>query len=52
MNRKRVKAEEIVNKLREAEVLLSKRQIVARACKQIDVTMDMSRAYKCPVGDL
>ena len=38
MNRKRFKAEEIVNKLREADVLLSKGQTVARACKQIGVT--------------
>ncbi len=38
MNRKRFKAEEIVNKLREADVLLSKGQSVARACKQIGVT--------------
>ncbi len=52
MNRNRFNAEEIVNKLRKAAVLLSKRQIVARACKQIDVTMDMSRACERPVGDL
>ena len=38
MNRKRFKAEEIVNKLREADVLLSKGQTVAQACKQIGVT--------------
>ena len=38
MNRKRFKAEEIVNKLREADVLLSKGYSVARACKQIGVT--------------
>ena len=38
MNRKRFKAEEIVNKLREADVLLSKGQTVAHACKQIGVT--------------
>ena len=49
MNRKRFKAEEIVNKLREADVHLSKRQMVARACKHIDVTVDASRAYKCPI---
>ena len=41
MNRKRFKAEEIVNKLREADVLLSKRQTVAQACKQIGVTSFM-----------
>ena len=37
MSRKRFKAEEIVNKLREADVLLSKGQTVAQACKQIGV---------------
>ena len=38
MSRKRFKAEEIVNKLREADVVLSKGQTVAQACKQIGVT--------------
>ncbi len=38
MNRKRFKAEEIVNKLREADVLLSRGRTVAQACKQIGVT--------------
>ncbi len=38
MNRKRFKAEEIVNKLREADVLLSKGHTVAQACKRIGVT--------------
>ena len=52
MNGRRFKAKEIVNKLREADVLLSKRQMVARACKHIDVTVDASRAYRCPIGDL
>jgi transposase-like protein len=36
--RKRFSAEEIVNKLREADVLLSKGQTVAHACKQLGVT--------------
>ena len=45
MNRKRFKAEKIVNKLREAGVLLSKRQMVARACKHIHVTVDASRFH-------
>ena len=36
--RKRYSAEEIVNKLREADVLLSKGGSVALACKQIGVT--------------
>ena len=36
--RNRHTAEEIVNKLREADVLLSKGQTIAQACKQIGVT--------------
>ena len=38
MSRKRFSAEEIVNKLREADVHLSKGQTVANTCKQIGVT--------------
>jgi transposase-like protein len=38
MNRKRFKAEEIVNKLREADVLLSTGHSVAQSCKKIGVT--------------
>ena len=38
MNRKRFKAEEIVNKLREADVALSRGKTVAQACKQLGVT--------------
>ena len=38
MARKRFSAEEIVNKLREADVLLSKGRTVAHACKQLAVT--------------
>ena len=45
MNRKRFKAEKIVNKLREADVPLSKRQMMARACKHIHVTVDASRFH-------
>ena len=37
MSRKRFKAEEVVNKLREADVLLSSGQTVAQACEQIGV---------------
>ena len=46
MNRKRFKAEEIVNKLREADVHLSKGQTVAQACKKIGVTG--FTYYRCP----
>jgi len=39
MSRKtRHSAEQIVNKLREADVLLSKGQTIAQACKQIGIT--------------
>ena len=38
MPRKRFKPEEIIQKLREAEVLLSQGKNVAEACRQIDVT--------------
>lgn len=38
MGRKRHAAEEIVNKLREADVLLAKGQTVGQACRQIGVT--------------
>ena len=38
MSRKRFKPEEIVNKLREADVLLSQGKTVPQACKQIGVT--------------
>jgi putative transposase len=38
MSRKRFKPEEIVNKLREADVLLSQGKPIAQACKQIGVT--------------
>ena len=38
MGRKRHTAEEIVNRVREADVLLAKGQTVAQACKAIGVT--------------
>ena len=38
MSRKRFKPEEIVNKLREADVLIAKGRTVAQACKRIGVT--------------
>jgi len=37
-SRKRFKPEEIVNKLREADVLLSQGMSIAQACKQIGIT--------------
>lgn len=38
MSRKRFKPEEIVNKLREVDVLLSQGRSISQACKQIQVT--------------
>ena len=40
MRRKRFKTEEIIQKLREADVLLSQGLNVAEACRQIGVTDD------------
>ena len=45
MNRKQFKAEKIVNKLRGANVPLSKRRMVARVWKHIHVTVDASRFH-------
>ena len=50
--RKRFAAEEIVNKLREADVLLSKGQTVARACKQIGVTDQTYYRWRREYGGL
>ena len=38
MSKKRYRPEEIVNKLREADVLIGQGQTVALACKRIEVT--------------
>ncbi len=38
MSRKRFSAEEIVNKLRAADVALAKGATVAQACKQLEIT--------------
>ena len=45
MPRKRVRTEVIIQKLRETEVLISQGKDVAKACRQIGVTDDMS--YRC-----
>ena len=52
MPRKRFAAEEIVNKLREADVLLSKGQTVALACKQIGVTDQTYYRWRREYGGL
>ena len=48
----RYSAEEIVNKLREAEVLLSKGRSVALACKQIRVTDQTYYRWRREYGGL
>jgi putative transposase len=52
MSRKRFKAEEVVNKLREADVLISQRQTVAQACKQIGVTEQTYYRWRKEYGGL
>ena len=42
MSRKRHTPEQIIGKLREAEVLLSQEQTVPEACKQIEVSEQSS----------
>ena len=50
--RKRFSAEEIVNKLREADVLLSKGQTVALVCKRIEVTDQTYYRWRREYGGL
>jgi putative transposase len=52
MSRKRFKAEEVVNKLREADVLIAQRQTVAPACKQIGVTEQTYYRWRKEYGGL
>ena len=52
MSRKRFKAEEVVNKLREADVLIAQRQTVAQACKQIGVTEQTYYRWRKEYGGL
>jgi putative transposase len=52
MQRKRFKPEEIVNKLREADVLISQRKTVAQACKQIGVTEQTYYRWRKEYGGL
>ena len=52
MTRKRHSAEEIVNKLREAEVLISGGATVAQACKQIGVTDQTYYKWRREYGGL
>ena len=50
--RHRHTAEEIVNKLREADVLLSKGRTIAQACKQIGVTDQTYYRWRREFGGL
>ena len=43
MPRKRFQTEEIIQKLREAEVLLSQVRNVAEACRQLDLHLELKR---------
>ena len=52
MARKRFSAEQIVNKLREADVFLSKGQTIAQACKQIGVTDQTYYRWRREYGGL
>ncbi len=52
MFRKRYSAEEIVNKLRQAEVELSRGSSVAQVCKQIDVTDQTYYKWRREYGGL
>ena len=52
MGRKRHTAEEIVNKLREADVLLAKGQTVGQACRQIGVTEQTYFRWRREYGGL
>ena len=52
MSRKRHTAEEIVNKLRQTDVELSKGSTVAQACKQIGVTEQTYYRWRKEYGGL
>lgn len=52
MRRKRFSAEEIVNKLREADVLIAQGQTIAQACKQIGVTDQTYYRWRKEYGGL
>jgi transposase-like protein len=52
MSRKRYSPEEIVNKLREAEVLISKGQAISQVCKQIGITDQTYYRWRKEYGGL
>ncbi len=52
MKKRRFKAEEIVNKLREADVLIAQGRTVAQACEQIGVTEQTYYRWRKEYGGL
>jgi transposase-like protein len=52
MPRKRFAAEDIVNKLREADVLISKGQTIAQVCKQLGITDQTYYRWRKEYGGL
>ena len=52
MSRKRYSAEEIVNKLREAEALIARGSTIAQVCKQIGVTDQTYSKWRREYGGL
>lgn len=52
MKKKRHSTEQIIAKLREAEVLLSQGQTVAQACKQLEVTEQTYYRWRKEYGGL
>lgn len=52
MARKRHTAEQIIHKLREAEIALSQGQTVSAACKQIEVTQQTYYRWRKEYGGL
>lgn len=52
MSRKRFSAEEIVNKLRHADVLIAQGQTVAQVCKEIGVTDQTYYRWRKEYGGL
>ena len=52
MPRKRFTAEQIVNKLREADVLIAQGRLIAQACKQIGVTDQTYYRWRREYGGL
>ena len=52
MSRKRFSAEEIVNKLREADVLISQGKAISQVCKQIGITDQTYYRWRKEYGGL